>query len=173
MPSRSGRASHANRAARRRTAWATVTATHSVPAANGYDSIDLLAQYKAAVGESTAGITIGRIHLKTVWTTGMQATGNNFAEGIIVSDANDVGTNIVGAPRPAADLHLDWMFWEWTFVSGAEIATTGSAIQGRDLKSMRKMHQVGNTLMHVVQAPASSTFPAVMQVTGRILLLLP
>jgi hypothetical protein len=160
---------------RRRTVWATVTATHSVPAANGYDSIDLLAQYKAAVGADTAGITIARMHLRVIPTTGLTAIGNNFVHGIVVSETNDLGTNVVGAPRPAADLHLDWMYWDWMYndSQGSGLTELDSGQQRIDIKSKRKMHQVGQTLLHVVQVPASAAFPTAIQVTGRILLMLP
>jgi hypothetical protein len=172
MPARHRR-SIARSGARRRTAWATVTATHSVPAANGYDVIDLLAQYKAAVGASTDGITIARVHLREVVTSTL-AAGNNFQTGIIVTDLNDLGTNVPGAPRPAADLHLDWYLWDWQYVDRLGMVNEqGAANTARDLRSKRKMHQVSNVLGHVVQVPAASTFPFVMNVTGRILLMLP
>ena len=158
---------------RRRTAWATVTATHSVPAANGFDVIDLLAQYKAAVGASTDGITIARIHLRETVTSTL-AAGNNFITGVIVTDLNDLGTNVAGAPRPASDLHLDWYNWDWQFVDRLGMVNEqGAANTMRDIRSKRKMHQVSNVLAHVVQVPAAATFPLVMQVTGRILLMLP
>jgi hypothetical protein len=174
VPTHHRRSSRGSGSTRRRTTWATVTATHSIPAANGYDAIDLLAQYKAAVGEATAGITIARIHLSVVPTAGLVTTGNSVVEGIIVSDQNDVGTNVVGAPRPAADLHLDWLSWKWVFTDENTLKNpSGGDSWDHDIRSMRKMRQVGNTLLHVMQAPASNVFPVVVQVTGRILLMLP
>ena len=169
------RRSAAGGSARRRTVWASVAGTHSVPAANGYDAIDLLAGYKALVGADTAGVTIARIHLRLIPTAGLTAIGNNFVHGIIVSDSNDLGTNVVGAPRPAADTHLDWMLWDWMFndSQGSGLTELDSGQVRIDLKSKRKMHQLNQTLIHTVQVPASAVFPTVIQVTGRILLMLP
>ena len=170
---RSGRRSSG--VARRRTVWATTTTTVSVAAANAYTVADLLSQYRAVVGADTAGATIARAHLRFSITAGMTAIGNNLAYGIIVTNPNDEGASVAGAPRPAADLHDDWMWWEWRYVDvSGFIANEGAVAQWEvDLKGKRKMHQVGQTLAVAVQVPASAAFPVVIQVTGRILLMLP
>ncbi len=175
MPVSHRRSSRASGSARRRTVWATTTTTVSVAAANAYTVSDLLSQYRAVVGADTAGATIARAHLRFSITAGMTAIGNNLAYGIIVTNPNDVGASVAGAPRPAADLHDDWMWWEWRYVDvSGFIADSGAVAQWTvDLKGKRKMHQVGQTLAVVVQVPASAVFPAVVQVTGRILLMLP
>jgi hypothetical protein len=174
MPRRSGRSSGRSSSARRRTTWATVTGTTSVAAANGFVATDLLTQYRAVLGADTAGVTIARAHLHYSVTAGLTAIGNNIVHGIIVTDLNDVGANIAGSPRPASDLNADWMWWEWKFtdVSG-NLEPGGAANWDVDLRGKRKMHQVGQTLVDVMQVPASAAFPVTVQVTGRILLMLP
>ena len=160
---------------RRRTTWATVAQTASIPAANGFTVLDLLQQYKAVVGAADPGITIARTHLRLVPTAGFTAVGNNLAVGLIIVNENQVGTNVAGSPRPASDTELDWMYWDWMYQDSetSGITELDSGQLRVDIRSKRAMRQVGETYGLAIQVPASAAFPAVIQVTGRILLMLP
>lgn len=161
--------------ARRRTTWATVTQTISLAAANAYNTVDLLTQYKALTGETTAGCTIMRTHLRMAVTSAV-TSGNNFTYGIIMGQNDDLGASpVAGAPKPATDLMERWQLWEWIYVDdfnsfGSQGAASLTEII--DLKSRRKMMAIQDSYNLVVQVQAA-TFPFTMQVTGRILLALP
>jgi len=158
---------------RRRTTWATVSSTISIPAANGFNTIDLLGLFKADGGTQQA-VTIARTHLRVIPTSASWALGNNFHVGIIKGQSSDVGAGVVGAPTPAANPYADWVIWDYHFFDNALGLNqyTGAQLE-YDLKSMRRLEELQMNYNLVIDVPAAATFPAVFQVTGRILLMLP
>ena len=161
--------------ARRRHTWASVTQTISLAAANAYNTVDLLTQYKALTGETTAGCTVVRTHLRMAVTSAV-TSGNNFTYGILMGQNDDLGASpVAGAPKPATDLMERWQLWEWIYVDDfntfGDVGATGLT-KIVNLKSQRKMMAIQDSYNLVVQVQAA-TFPFTMQVTGRILLALP
>jgi hypothetical protein len=149
-----------------------VSSTISVAAANGYQTIDLLSNFKAD-GGTQQGVTITRTHLRVVPTTTL-AAGNNFHIGLIRGQASDVGTNIAGAPTPAAQPYEDWLLWDYLFVdSSGELNEYGGGQQHYDLRAMRRLMELQMNYNLVIDVPAASVFPAVFMITGRVLLKLP
>jgi len=172
MPARRGRVVRSG-GNRRRTSWVTVDQTVSIAAANGYQTIDLLASFKADGGTQQA-VTIGRTHLRIVPTAGLGAIGNSFYVGLIRGQNTDVGVNVAGAPNPATALYADWLLWEHLV---ADIQANLNEHRGNqfsyDLKAMRRLEELQMNYNLVLEVPASNAFPVTFNVTGRILLLLP
>ena len=170
MPNRGRRTT---RAARRRTTWATVAQTVSIAAANGFNTVDLLSNFKADGGTQQA-VTVGRTHLRIIPSSASWALGNSFHVGLIRGQMSDVGVNVAGAPTPAAQPYEDWLLWDllvWDNVPA--VNEYGGAQLHYDLKSMRRLEELQMNYNLVIDVPAANTFPAVFQVTGRVLLLLP
>jgi hypothetical protein len=160
-------------ASRRRTTWATVETTASIPAANGFVTLDLLSNFKADGGNQQA-VTVTRTHLRIIPTAGMTALGNNFHVGLIRGQMSDVGTNIAGAPTPAASPYEDWLLWDHLFVDASTSLDQYSGTQLHyDLRSQRRLEELQMNYNLVIDVPASAAFPAIFQVTGRVLLKLP
>jgi hypothetical protein len=150
----------------------TVDQTFSIAAANGYQTNDLLTTFKADGGTQQA-VTIARTHLRVCPVTN-PALGNNFYMGLIRGQNTDVGVNTAGAPNPATALYADWLLWEHVFVdTQAQFTAAGGAQLELDLRAMRRLEELQMNYNMVIEVPAWATFPAVFQVTGRILLMLP
>jgi hypothetical protein len=106
--------------------------------------------------------------------TGIPAASNNFHVGLIRGQASDVGTNIAGAPTPAAQPYEDWMLHDYIWTDGAgEINEFGGNQLRYDLHSQRRLEELQMNYNMVIDVPAFAAFPAVFQVTGRVLLKLP
>jgi hypothetical protein len=157
----------------RQTTWATVEATASIAAANGFQTLDLLSNFKADGGTQQA-VTITRTHLRIIPTAGVQAAGNNFHVGLIRGQMSDVGTNIAGAPTPAAQPYEDWLLWDHLFTDQTASLDAFSGTQLHyDLRSQRRLEELQMNYNLVIDVPASAVFPAVFMITGRVLLKLP
>jgi hypothetical protein len=87
---------------------------------------------------------------------------------------SDVGTNVAGAPNPATDDYEDWMLWDrLVWDTQALLTPAGGAQLHYDLKSMRRLEELHMAYNLVLEVPAWASFPAVFQVSGRVLLMLP
>jgi len=162
----------------RRTTWATVSATVSLAAADDYSTIDLLAGFKADGGAQQA-VTVVRTHLRDTITSTV-GSGDNFSLGLIRGQSTDVGNNIVGAPVADVDPYEDWLLWQWLFASNAgDGGPTSYSASGAtnnlvyDLKAQRRLEELQMTYNLVIKQLASAAFPAVHEITGRVLLMLP
>ena len=173
MPPARRRAFSGRRSTRRRTSWVTVDQSLSIPAANGLQTIDLLASFKADGGTQQA-VTIGRTHLRLIPTAGLANAGNNFHWGLIRGQAADVGTNIAGAPDPATQIYADWLLWEHIVTDQSSfINEFGGRQLNVDLRAMRKLEELMMNYNLALSVQASTVFPTTFTVSGRILLLLP
>jgi len=159
---------------RRRTTWATVNSTFSIAAANDYVIDDLLASYDSASGSVMVGITVLRSHLLVTAQTQSNAT-SNFTLGIIRGQMTDVGSNIAGAPAPNSDLYEDWALWSRYFTDfNGNFNPLGTANTVHiDLKAKRRLEELDQRWNMVIQSASWASFPAVFQVTGRVLIGLP
>jgi hypothetical protein len=159
--------------ARRRTTWATHQSTEAFAAANDLHTINLLDQYLTA-GGSIAGITIARTVLHLAYTT---ATGPNSGDrltiGLIRGQNTDIGTNIVGAPSPSANLFEDWAWLEQydasTSAGGPLYGKWGSNVISIDAKVGRKLPELQMTWNLALKSSVIATW----QVFARTLIYLP
>lgn len=158
---------------RRRTTWATHQSSEAFAAANDLHTINLLDQYLTA-GGSLAGITIARtiLHLAYTTSTGPNA-GDRLNVGLIRGQNTDVGTNIVGAPSPSANLYEDWAWLEQYDASqsagGPLYGKWGSNVISLDVKAGRKLPELQMTWNLALKSSVIATW----QLFARTLIYLP
>ena len=163
-------------AGRRRTTWARSIGVISNAAAATYSTVDLLAEFKAAGGVQQ-GVTVGRIHLR--WSnTSACAASDEMALGVIRGQNTDVGVSVAGAPEPVADPYEDWLFWSVYYGcgnggGGSFFYPHGSNANEVDIRAKRKLEDLQMSLNLVVRNPISAAFPAVLDYSASVLLLLP
>jgi len=176
MPVRRRGALRSRSSVRRRTTWATFD--DSVSVATGgthYQTNNMLTNY-AGAGGSIAGITILRTHL-VIAQTSAAAAADRFYFGVIRGQNEDVGADIAGAPRPAADFYEDWAYWH-NFTSSANGASASwtpylNNVLFLDLKSRRKLPELQMTWNYVLQVAVAATSPLTARISGRVLIGLP
>lgn len=149
------------RVARRRTTWSHET--QSVAPATTLQSIDLLTDFKGAMGltANPLGITIRRIRITIQIDFDFSTTAASRTAGVYLAtyvDKGGLGTAAVSDPVNAPD--RDYNFRQWLPASGgmagytvgvATNATRQLISREYDVKSMRKLHDIGDTLYFVAQ----------------------
>jgi hypothetical protein len=139
---------------RRSTTWARQTEPVSLTGATDYDTLDLLGAFKSD-GGNQQGVTITRIHL-SVSVLSDVSPSDTFAWGIVRGQSSDLGSNVAGAPIPAASPYADWMLWRTEYASylspgnGAYFAGGGNHFE-IDLKAQRRLEELDMTCNLVVQ----------------------
>ena len=148
---------------RRQLVW--ITFDQTVPmGANQVKIVDLLQQAELA-GVSKLGATVVRTHLRMLVPT---AAISAFEYAIGVNPITTVGTQL---PNPNGDNDLDWMIFErrWPEWSGATVNANFEIVV--DLKSKRKVAEMGQTLTLNLWAPVINA--GSIPVFSRVLLAMP
>lgn len=162
--------------ARRKLIWARgqdVINPALVPAAG--TAADLLAQFRTD-GGSSLGCTVTRVllDLQLVWTNDITTT-DQMAVGLLV---DQIQANQLEVPRPGVEPHADWMYWRRTGVAPVDLAITPSSTAAQvglsiDVKSQRKMEELGQTLWLVIDPTFGGTTTLSVTVNSSVLLRLP
>lgn len=168
-------------APRRKMVWARQTATGSpsTVAAGQTVVFDLLSQFRAEYGGATplgATVTRARIDLGTqaIQTAGFVGC---LTAGLIVDQALNAAHPLSEVPDPAVEIHADWMFWRTYFPlpagDGDNLGITGLTTSAYeiDVRSQRKMEELGESLFFVVRNSTASSH--LVQVGASVLLKLP
>jgi len=176
MPARHFRHSARVGSARRRTTWARSVGVITNAAAANFATVDLLAEFKAA-GGNTQGVTVGRCHLRWSNTT-LVAPSDEIAIGVLKGQDSDVGASVVGAPEPLAKPYADWLYWSVFYGcdqpgAGTTFYEGGSNNWSADIRAKRKLADLNETLNLVVRNAQSGTFPATTLYSASTLLILP
>ena len=135
------------------------------------DGVDLLTTFRSAAeyGAQPIGVTVtrvrGRVSLRETTAT---ATNDHFGVGLLIEDRNSLASEI---PHPYSDEHADWMMWMPLTAYGQDGITGSWASYEFDVKSQRRMDEVGQTLWLSMDAAVTSTFSAVISLS--VLLKLP
>lgn len=166
--------------ARRKLIWAR-NGDISAPTAAG-DAIDLLADFRAD-GGSSLGATITRTHLtfQIFWNNyAPVGTANQLFVGLIVDQLQADQSEV---PRPAVELHADWMYWkahpavpEYSALTSAVGGATTTSLVSTvviDSKSQRKCEELGQTLWLVLDPTYTGTATATISWSSSVLLKLP
>jgi len=133
---------------------------------------DLLGILKVQLGAGVLGATVGRVRLTmgVARTSGSTVTANFFA-GVKVGD----GAVEAVDQDPATLTGLDWMFWRKCFLAednaGGALASLHAMAWEFDIKAMRKMQEVGQTLWLVLGGADADVYT--VQYGASVLLLLP
>jgi len=162
--------------ARRRTTWARSFGTMSNASAATWDTVDLLANFKAD-GGNQQGVTVARIHLRLAEVT-VPAAGDQFSVGIIRGQNTDVGVTVAGAPSPVLDPYEDWMYWSLFTAcnqpgAGSHMFPGGGGCYEVDIKAKRRFEELQQSLNLVTSAPVSGAFPQQIVYSASVLLMLP
>ena len=142
---------------RRRRVWAR-DQDASTEAAGSVHAFQPLLTFQTALGSDLLGCTVGRIRLTLGVRTlaGTANTGGGSFYGLLVGpDTLDVAADF----GPRSFPHLDWMWW--TFIpspSGHQVGVAGEEpafdTYFFDVKSMRKMEELGETLWFAKETTA-------------------
>lgn len=175
--------------ARRKLVWARLPAgitSLSAATAGGVQSEaqDLLTDYRTAAGITAGpvGLTIMRIRIHISGLAAPTASGvaQQYILGVRVADFPEMVAAEVDATTfiPSANPHQDWMVFE-PFTAHTNSGTTANSLWYNhyvDARAMRKMDELGQTLMMVVGSVPPGATPgasALMTVTASTLLALP
>lgn len=155
--------------ARRKLIWArqplasTTLANISAGVAGAVESQDLLNVFRTEAGllKGPVGLTVMRIRLQIsldlaadATTTAIRNSGGVY-HGIRVFDTQeltDMDVNEQVARGPVADPHADWMAWGRTPLKQINGAVSFIGWQDVDVRAMRKMEELGQSLGLVLQA---------------------
>ncbi len=153
---------------RRKLVWARRLVS---PAAGTPFAVDLLSGFRDANGGAQpVGSTITRVRGTVQFThSGPAAADTGIAWGLVV---DRVGLTAGEVPDPYIDPYADWMGWGFipTSIDGGGATVTAS--KEIDVKSQRKMEELGETLwMTFTDNPALSSAQVFVQMS--ILLRLP
>ena len=143
-----GPARPAARRQRRKLVWATLDQSIAM-GAQQVKIVDLLSQLELA-GVSKLGVTVMRVHGRLLFPTGVT---QKWEVAIGVNPMTTVGTQL---PNPNGDNDIDWMIFDrpmQTFSGATVDADTSYTV---DLKSRRKVDEMGQTLTLNLWASAIS-----------------
>lgn len=167
---------------RRKLVWARSAGT-IVLAAGSNDAVynDLMAPFLIQMGllQGPPGVTVMRIRLDTFSTNTDQSVG--LTHGIRVTDRAEfiAASNTVAdrvAISPAIDLHADWMMWRQLLPNHGSNVTTGvpnASTYEEDVRSMRKLDELGDTLIYGIGTTLSRTSAIAHSYAASVLLALP
>jgi hypothetical protein len=163
----------------RETTWARSTNVFSLAGAGSFQTVDLLAPFKA-MGGVQQGVTVTRTHLN-ISVTNVINSGDTFSWGLIRGQNTDVGGVIAGAPVPDLDPYEDWLWWSFEqaassssgAVTGAHFFPGGSNNQRIDVRAQRKLPDLQMTYNLVVKRQTVVAASLNLQITASVLLKLP
>ena len=159
-------------AVRRRMIWAREAQSF----ASGTVAHDLLADFREDNGGGNLlGVTITRIRLNVhiLWD-GTPAVGNWVYSGIYVDHQNHTAGEVSG---PLSDQHEDWMAYNMLSRAGdgeVSVGTTGHLTHHViDVKSQRKLDELGDTLWFVTTEGGTGLQATGMNIVSSVLVKLP
>lgn len=182
-------------ARRRKLVWArmapAMTSLTGVNAAAGgaVESQDLLTDFRTQMGITAGpvGLTVMRIRMHISWVSPILATeaagtAIGVYYGIKVADLTDLTsqeTTELPGRGPQIDKHVDWMAWGRVPMKNVGYSAAGAVLNGAgweevDVRSMRKLDELGQTLGLWVQATNSAgTTVSGVTVSTSVLVALP
>jgi hypothetical protein len=146
-------------------------------AVNSFISVDLLSAFAAIPGASTVGATVVRTHIRT-WVTTAVVNGDGLTDALIVDQVDETvagpGALLTAAHilSPTPQPNADWMLLR------EQNAHPGYSFWGpnnqweTDIRSKRKLHELGDTLLYVIEN-RDATATVGITFHSRVLLMLP
>lgn len=173
MARRSGRFFRRPRSARRKLVWIHGLDTDLTTTTDG--AIDILADFRTVMGitANLPGVTIARIRgaVQYVYDPAVAATSlSGTFVGIVV---NEIG---LASPRPLTNPNADWMYREWLpdAQPGQVIDPAAGAAMSSwlfDVKSMRKLQEVNQTLVFTWQRTSTPNLDELTVQTSTLVML--
>jgi len=141
--------------ARRRLQWVDTQSNVAAQAVGNATSIDLLGAYAALPGTVTGGATIMRIHAY-LWITSAVVVGDGISWSFIVAPNIEAYASLAIASaralNPTQQPEADWLMYrkynahpQYDFQGGT------SANLSMDIRSKRKLHELNDTLLMIVE----------------------
>jgi len=171
---------------RRRVIWAEYDAVTTFTANSQWFSLDILQNFKAAVGSTVAKATVLRTHGYVAKTAGTSVGGDRIWSGLKVADLDDTSgavTNLATIPNPRDNPYVDWAYMSrhttendlLNLIPNSIGGIYGSSGQGIviDSKSKRKLENVQDTWAFVLMQDNVGTVASTYHVFFRTLLALP
>lgn len=165
--------------ARRKMIWARTPTFGFTSIPSTGTAFDLLAAFRTD-GGSTLGATVTRVHISLQLNWGEVTQDNRMVHGLLVDQLQQAETQV---PRPVAEPHADWMYWESapmlpefaaaTYVPPADPDTRLVASHRIDAKSQRKCEELGQTLWYVLDPSFGASGEVIVQAAASVLLKLP
>jgi hypothetical protein len=155
---------------RRRLVWSRTRSVFVGVGTSG-DAVDLLTTFRSAAeyGAQPIGVTVTRVRGRIILTeTTATATNDFFGLGLVVEDRN---STVAEVPKPFADDHVDWLAWMPLARVGQDGLTGSFNSWEIDVRSQRKLDEVGQTLWLTMDAAVTSTWSATVVLS--VLLKLP
>lgn len=146
-----GRSRGISRSPRRKFVWARTNGSLVVDDTQGI-VIDLLADFRALYGSDLIGVTVERIRGTIFWNTEDVALNGITAVSALRTESQLLAEEEEG---PLAAMHDDWMMFDTTILDGP-----GDLVKDRryiDVRSSRKMEEVGETLILAAEHDAAAT----------------
>jgi len=115
------------------------------------------------------GVTVTRVRGRVIVQETTATPTNDFVGlGLVIEDRN---SSVAEIPKPFADDHVDWLAWYPLTRFGSD-GITGTAVSWEiDVKSQRRLDEVGQTLWLSLDAAVTSTWS--LTVVLSVLLKLP
>jgi len=168
------------RAPKRRTVWADFDQVDIAP--NGtLNAYDLLLAFQTAAGITLnlPGITIGRVLIKIsiIYTPGAVQANNGVRVALGVEDKSytSAALGVVNSPL-LQPYDQRWMWLEQLYTTEQElqtgVATTPVFHRSLDVKTQRRLANMGDSLLFTVASTGNATITSVAW-AGRVLLKLP
>lgn len=144
-------------------------------AAGAFAASDLLNDFRIVNGGAQpVGSTIGRVRMDITFTTAGASPGSTtgLIGGLIIGTSSLVD---VPDPGTADERYADWMWWRFLSIhrNSSLVNATGVSVATFevDVKSMRRMEELQETLWLVFDNPSPATIN--VSVTASVLLMLP
>ena len=157
---------------RRRTSWASSPVTNQTISSASKFSFDLLTNFEVA-GASYLGSTVARIHGSVYINFNTADTAPSAYIGYIVNSAETAALQT--QPDPATAQQDDWMLLRLLApgLSPSTLTETAAIFTGFDvdIRSKRKIHQMGEKLICTISNVGTS--PIVVTMFHRTLVMLP
>ncbi len=147
MPRNGSRRSYGSRvpnsASNRKFVWARQNGQVAVDSDQGI-TIDLLSNFQQAYGADILGSTVMRVRGTVFWNSGdVTLTAISAVVGIRVADQTELQADAEG---PISSMHADWMAYQTTILDSGSDTYYQADRLGIDVRSSRKMEELGQTL---------------------------
>ena len=153
---------------RRRLVWSRSIKSESGATSGAYDLLEdfrLATQY----GAQPLGTTITRVRGSLVLGPPSVTTPTGITWGLVVEDRAALATEV---PKPQQERHVDWLAWQPHPHVGADGITGTANAREIDVRSQRRLDEVGQTLW-LAWDQASATVTWTVTFTLSVLLRLP
>lgn len=119
------------------------------------EHIDALAEVQTAIGADLIGCTVVRTRGEILAVNADATAGTTAVMGMRVFTTSTLGSIAAGS-APVSDEYADWMLWEPFVMTASGNAEYGAHRKTIDVKSARKLEEVGQSVLLSFQGSSVS-----------------